>query len=88
MRGPVTFFHYRDSRRGEVDLVLEAPDGRVACVEVKTSHTAGARDLRTLQFIRDKMGKAFVQGMVLNLADQVQPLGERLTMMPLESLWT
>jgi hypothetical protein len=32
-----TLFHYRDRRGVEVDLVLEAPDGRVVGVEVKAA---------------------------------------------------
>jgi hypothetical protein len=36
-------FHWQDRSGAEVDIVLEAPDGRVAAIEVKTGQTRQAR---------------------------------------------
>ncbi len=84
----VELHHFRDRAGAEIDLVLETRDGRVAAVEVKAGRTVGKRDLRALTMLRDRVGREFVNGVVLGCADRVQPLGDRLTLMPLSALWS
>lgn len=79
--------HFRDRDGPEVDLVLETPDGRVAAIEVKAARSVGSRDLRALRLLRDRLGDGFVQGVVLCHCDGVSPAGDRLTVMPVSSLW-
>ncbi len=79
--------HFRDRDGMEVDLVLEAPDGRVAALEVKASRSPGARDLRPLAWLRDRIGEDFAQGVLLYTGEEVLPFGDRLTAMPISALW-
>jgi len=58
--------HFRDQHAGEVDLVLETPDGRVAGIEVKSNAPPSAKDANGLAYLRDKLGKCFVAGLVLH----------------------
>jgi hypothetical protein len=79
--------HFRDRAGLEVDLLLEARDGRVAAVEVKASLSPGARDIRALRWLREKLGKDFVNGVLLYTGDEVLPFGDRLTALPVSALW-
>lgn len=83
----VTAHHFRDAGGTEVDLVLEARDGRIAAIEVKAGRSVGRNDLRGLTLLRDRIGEDFVHGVVLCCSDEVRHLGDRLTAMPLTALW-
>jgi uncharacterized protein len=79
--------HFRDSEQREVDLVLEARDGRVVCVEVKAANDVDEGDFRHLRYLRDRLGDRFVQGVVVHLGRRPLAFGDRLTALPLSSLW-
>lgn len=79
--------HYRDQRGNEVDLVLELSSGEVVGIEVKASATPRLRDAAGLGLLRDKLGDRFRQGLVLHLGPDSIPLGERISAIPLASLW-
>lgn len=81
-------FHFRDREQREVDVIAEARDGRVVAVEVKAARDVDERDTRWLRYLRDQLGDRFVNGVVLHLGDRPQPLGDRLTALPLATLWT
>lgn len=80
--------HFRDQYSGEVDLVLETPDGRVAGIEVKSSSTPSAKDVKGLAYLRDKLGKRFVAGLVLHTGTTAAPFGDRIAAVPMDTLWT
>jgi uncharacterized protein len=80
-------FHFRDREQREVDIVAEAPDGRVVAIEVKAAVDVDDHDTRWLRYLRDKLGDRFVNGVVLHLGERPQPLGDRLTALPLSTLW-
>jgi len=79
--------HFRDRDGAEVDVVLEASDGRVVAIEIKASATVDGGDLRWLELLRTKLGDEFVHGFVLYCGDRPLPFGERLTAIPLDHLW-
>lgn len=81
-------FHFRDPKGTEVDLVLEGADGRVVGVEIKASSTFDDRSLRSLALLRDRLGERFANGVVLYLGADVLPAGDRLTALPLSTLWS
>jgi predicted AAA+ superfamily ATPase len=83
----VTPHHFRDRDGIEVDLVLEAADGRVAAVEVKAAGSVGSRDLRGLRLLRDRLGDRFAGGVVLCACDEARPAGDRLCVAPVSALW-
>jgi predicted AAA+ superfamily ATPase len=81
-------FHYRDRRGVEVDLVLEAPDGRVVGVEVKAAIDVHESDFRGLRTLRDRVGDEFVAGVVVHCGDRPRPFGDRLWSLPVSALWS
>lgn len=88
---PAELHHYRDSDGTEVDLVLEAADGRVVAVEVKATSTPRAEDFRSLARIRDRLdrlGDDFCAGVVLHTGNRRLVFGDRLIALPMADLWT
>ncbi|MGH8962602.1 MAG: ATP-binding protein [Jatrophihabitantaceae bacterium] len=84
----VRLYHYRDSRgRTEVDLVLEAVDGRVVGIEVKASQTVNEHDFTHLATLAAKLGTDFGHGLVVYLGRHVLSFGDQLTAIPLGALW-
>ena len=76
-----------DGRR-EIDVLLEAADGRVAALKVKASSAPTVRDARDLQWLRDELGERFVCGAVLHTGPQAFRLAERITALPIAALWS
>ena len=79
--------HYRDRQLAEIDVIVEASDGRVAGIEVKSGTDLGHRDIRHLAQLRDRLGERFVAGVVLNTGPTALPLGDRLLALPISALW-
>jgi uncharacterized protein len=83
-------FHLRESDGREVDLVIEATDGRVIGIEVKATTTARSEDFKGLTFLRDRLDRAgvpFVAGVVMHTGSRRLPFGDRLAALPLGDLW-
>jgi len=80
-------YHYRTAEAVEVDLVLEASDGRVAAVEVKAGSHLTAATTRGLVHLRDRLGDRFVAGLVLNSGSHTQRIGDRIWVAPVDQLW-
>ena len=83
--------HYRDHGGAEIDLILEAPDGRIVAIEVKAAVSPGTGAARWLAWLRerlDRQGRDFVHGYVLHTGPNRVSLGDRLTLLPMEALWT
>lgn len=85
---PATLYHYRTPGGQEVDAVLEARDGRVVGIEVKASATVTGKDFAGLRALQEDAGERFQRGVVLYTGQQVVPFGDRLTALPVESLWS
>ncbi len=83
----VSAYHYRTADGVEVDLVLETADGRVAAIEVKAGSQVTASALRGLTQLRDRLGPRFVACLVLTSGTQAQPVGDRLSVAPGDTLW-
>lgn len=82
-----TPFHFRTNDGIEVDLVLEAHDGRVAAVEVKAGSTLTSGATKGLTHLRDRVGDRFVAGVVLNTGQQAQRVDDRISVAPVDELW-
>lgn len=83
--------HFRDHRGPEIDLILEAPDGRVIAIEIKAAVSPGRGAARWLAWLRDRLdrlGHDFAHGYVLHTGPNRLSLGDRLTLLPIEALWT
>ena len=83
----VDVFHFRDRDGREVDLVVEAYDGRVIGVEVKGSTTVRSDDFSGLAFLRDRLGDRFISGVVLYTGPGSLSFGDRLIALPMSMLW-
>jgi hypothetical protein len=79
--------HFRDRHGPEVDIVLEARDGRAAVIEVKASRNPRAADFATIDLLRERLGDRFVHGVLLHLGPDVLSFGERRTALPVSALW-
>ena len=82
-----TMFHWQDRAGAEVDIVLEAADGRVVGIEVKSGQTPKPEWFRWLAQMRDAVGDKFKVGVALYAGDQVLPFGDRLLAVPISALW-
>ena len=85
-------FHYRDHRGDvEVDLVAAA-EGDIVAWEIKASSSVSGTDARGLRRMRDRIDETgpgtFRNGIVLYAGTQAFSLGDRLTALPLSTLWT
>lgn len=79
--------HFRDRNGPEVDIVLEARDGRVAVIEVKASRSPRAVDFRTIDLLRERLGDRFTHGVLLHLGPDTASFGDRRTALPISALW-
>ena len=63
-------------------------DGRLAALEVKAARDVDERDVRHLAALRDRVGDRFVNGVIVPLGERPLPFGDRLTALPVGSVWT
>lgn len=82
----ITFSHFRDKDKVEVDMVLES-GGRVAGVEVKAASTVTSADFKGLHKLQDAAHKKFAAGVVLYDGEAVVGFGDNMYAVPLCSLW-
>jgi hypothetical protein len=80
-------FHFRSHDGREVDVVLEAPGGRVVGIEVKAAATVGSADFKGLRLLAEAAGRRFHRGVVLYTGREVVPFGEALHAVPVNAVW-
>ena len=82
-------FHLRD-RNGEheIDIIAERADGAVVAIEVKAASAPKHQDARHLVWLRERLGDRFVSGVVLHAGEFAYPHSERITFVPISSLWS
>ncbi|MEW6684214.1 MAG: ATP-binding protein [Nitrospirota bacterium] len=83
----VSLFHLRTAAGREVDIVLEAPGGRLVGIEVKAAATVSRSDFAGLEALAEAAGKNFVRGVLLYLGETALPMGETLRAVPMSELW-
>ena len=82
----VTIGHWRVGD-DEVDLVVEADDGRVIGFEVKANERVAGSDLGGLRKLRDALGDRFVAGVAFSTGRRSYTFEDRLHVLPLDRLW-
>ncbi|MCL1885422.1 MAG: ATP-binding protein [Dehalococcoidia bacterium] len=82
-----SLFHYRDTDKKEVDLVLELADGSVIAIEIKSSSSFSQEDFTGIKLLRDKLGTRFHCGIVLYTGTEAFSLGDRLFTAPISAIW-
>ncbi|MBI4265381.1 MAG: ATP-binding protein [Acidobacteria bacterium] len=85
-RTRAALYHYRTYAGHEVDLALEAADGRIVGIEVKAGQVRDA-DFKGLRAFREVVGRRFCRGVVLSTGQEVLPFGENLWALPISRLW-
>jgi uncharacterized protein len=83
--------HLRDADGREVDAIVEARDGRVLGIEVKSTSTPKLEHFRWLADLRDRLDRAkgaFVLGVVFHTGKTRLSFGDRLVALPISDLWT
>ena len=84
---PHDLFHFRDHDGPEVDVVVEARDGRLAAIEIKAASAVSGGDVDGLRKLAARLSPAPVQCALLYLGTDVLPFGEGFTALPLSALW-
>lgn len=84
---PADLYHFRSYDGREVDLILEAHDGRVVGVEVKAASAVGSPDFSGLRAIDDALGRKFHRGVVLHTGRATVPFAGNLHAVPISALW-
>ena len=85
---PVSLYHLRhEGGRHEVDLIAEAPDGRIVAIEVKSTAAPTIRDAVHLAWLRDQLGDRFVCGVVFHTGPRRLALGDRVDALPIATIW-
>jgi len=84
--GDYELFYYRDHDKLEVDFVIENATGDAIGVEVKSTATVKADDLRGLHRFSEAVGPRFKKGIVLYDGTETVPLSEHIRAVPLSTL--
>ena len=85
----VSLWHFRDSRKREVDIVLERGDSRIIGMEVKASATLRPEDFRGLAALAEFAGDTFERGVLFYGGRDALPFsfgGRRFQALPLGML--
>lgn len=82
----VSFSHFRDKDKVEVDFVLES-GGRLVGIEVKASSTVASEDFKGLHKLQQAVQRSFARGVVLYDGEAVAPFGTDLYAVPISMLW-
>lgn len=87
LEGPPSFFHFTESERSEVDLVLERWDGRVVGIEVKLAARVGSEDLKGLRRLRTLAGGRWLGGILLAAVPNAYTTADRVIVAPISAVW-
>jgi len=81
-------YHVRQEEgRFEIDILAELGGGTVVAIEAKASAAPTADDARHLVGLRDRLGEAFVAGVVFHTGPRTYALAERIVAAPISALW-
>jgi predicted AAA+ superfamily ATPase len=83
----VSFYHYRDKDKLEIDCIIENARGDCFAVEVKASSTLVSRDFHGLKKFKNLAGDHFKFGILLYGGNKTMAFGDKLFAVPIESLW-
>ena len=80
--------HFRTRSGDEVDLVMEARDGALVGIEVKSSATVRSGDFAGLRVLEQIAGDRFRRGVVLYTGTDVVAFGPTFVAAPVSMLWS
>jgi predicted AAA+ superfamily ATPase len=85
---PLSFYHYRDKDKVEVDVIIENARGDCFAIEVKAAATLNAKDFTGLKRFQSVAGDRFKIGVLLYDGDHTTAFGDNLYAVPLGALWS
>lgn len=84
----LSFYHYRDKNKVEVDIIIENAPGDCFAIEVKAAASLNPGDFAGLKRFQRVAGEKFKIGILLYDGDHTTAFGDRLFAVPLGTLWT
>jgi predicted AAA+ superfamily ATPase len=69
----VSFYHFRDTQKNEVDLVLEQDDGSIIGIEIKASASVSIQDFKGLNALAKYAGNKFRHGVLFYTGADILP---------------
>ncbi len=83
----LNFYHYRDKKKVEVDIIIEDSIGDCFAIEVKASATLTSKDFSGLERFKNIAGERFKLGILLYDGDHTTAFGDGLFAVPIGALW-
>ncbi len=83
----VKMFHFRTVTGQEVDIVLEADDGRIVGIECKGANSIKTDAFKGLKVLKEMAGHKFHRGVVLYTGSQVIGVEKDMQVVPISALW-
>ena len=84
----VSFSHFRDKDKVEVDILIENSLDEIVAIEVKATATLAQKDLTGLKKLKEIAGDKFKIGILLYDGDHTTSFGEGLYAVPIAALWS
>jgi len=84
----VSLHHFRTASQIEVDVVLERSDGQIVGIEVKSNSHVDRHDIKGLECLRAETGSSWHRGIVLYTGNEIFPLSDTITALPINALWS
>lgn len=80
-------YHFRTESGQEVDVVLEADDGRIVAIECKSSIRLSTDAFKGLKTLKDLVGKKFHRGIILYMGSEILSFEKDFQAVPISCLW-
>ncbi len=84
--GILSFYHYRDRDRTEVDIIVEKSGLGIVAFEVKIGATVKDSDFRGIRKLQQN-AKNFIAGVVLYDGEWIRQFGDNLWAIPIARIW-
>ena len=84
--GEYELSQYRDSKKREIDFILERADGAMLGIEVKSGSAFGAEDFKHLKWFAKNLARGEFTGIVLYAGEHTLRFGEGFYAVPLAAL--
>ena len=86
LSSPVNFYHYRDAKKNEIDIVIETRSGDLYAIEVKATSTVRPTDFNVMKDFAKQHQKNFKMGILFYDGELALPSGEQFLAVPLQWL--
>ncbi len=83
----IDLYHFRTAAGQEVDVVLEAPNGKIVGIEIKSKSRISKRDFNGLKSLQQLVPDRFVKGIILYGGNETIQYQKELWLVPISALW-